>query len=97
MLKDPSKDDPTKHYTLDPGAQSSMLQQEGPDGGPLSSSSESSGSTDDGQESEAEDDPIAAAREWDPETIMYQNEKSNIVHVIAVGGADEFSCGIRRF
>ena len=32
---------------------------------------------------------------WDPDTEMYRNKKSLIVHVVAMGGADSFSCGIK--
>ena len=40
-------------------------------------------------------DPISAPREWDPDTVMYRNKKSKIVHIVAVGGAPSFSCGIQ--
>jgi len=40
-------------------------------------------------------DAVAAPRQWDPDTTMYQNRKSKIVHVVASGGAASFSCGIQ--
>ena len=58
---------------------------------PSSSSSESSDSSDEASET----DPVSQAREWDPDTIVYRNKTSLIVHVVAVGGAGSFSCGIR--
>ena len=55
-----------------------------------SSSSSSSGSA------KEQNDPIVAPRIWDPDVTMYRNIKSKVVlHIVAVGGANSFSCGIR--
>ena len=65
---------------------------------PSSSSSSESSSTDTDNEvcaSELEGDAVSQPRRWDPDTEMYRNKKSLVVHVLAVGGADSFSCGIR--
>lgn len=40
-------------------------------------------------------DEVSAPRNWDPDTVMYRNKKSKIVHVVATGGAESFSCGVR--
>lgn len=64
---------------------------------PDESSSEDTSDDSDSSESVQADshDVVVAPRSWDPDTIMYRNEKSKIVHVVAVGGAQTFSCGIR--
>ena len=62
---------------------------------PSSSSSESSDSGSDATDADLRDDPVSQPRVWDPGTIMYKNKKSLIVHVVALGGAESFSCGIR--
>ena len=36
---------------------------------------------------------MVAIREWDPNTSMYQNRKSKVVHVVA--DTSSFSCGIQ--
>ena len=61
------------------------------------SSSTSDGPDDDKSASEAGDshDPVIARRQWAPDVLMYRNVKSRIVHVVAVGGAETFSCGVR--
>lgn len=40
-------------------------------------------------------DPVVAPRTWDPEVTIYRNIRSQIVHIVAVGGAESFSCGVR--
>ena len=40
-------------------------------------------------------DSMAAPRQWAPDTTMYQNRKSKVVHVVAQGGAPSFSCGVQ--
>ena len=62
---------------------------------PSSSSSESFDSGGDVSDADLGDDPVCQSRAWDPDTIMYQNKKSLIVHVVAVRGAESFCCGIR--
>lgn len=63
--------------------------------GPLSSSSSERSQSSDENRDETERDPVASAREWDPETVMYRNKNNKIVDlVLPVGGAGSFSCGI---
>lgn len=61
------------------------------------SSSTSDSSEDDKTDSDAERglDPVSAPREWDPDFEMFRNRKSKIVHIVAVEGAESFSCGVR--
>ena len=40
-------------------------------------------------------DSMSAPRQWAPDTTMYQNCKSKVVHVVAKGGAPSFSCGVQ--
>ena len=60
-----------------------------------SSSSESSSTEEEVDSRGLVVDPVSQPRTWDPDTEMYRNKKSLVVHVIAVGGADSFSCGIK--
>lgn len=65
-----------------------------------SSSDSSSSSKDDSDKESSTDaddnfDPVAAPRNWGPDLVMYRNIKSQIVHVVAVGETDSFSCGVR--
>ena len=66
-----------------------------PNDPPSSSSSESSSTEDEIDAADLVNDPVSQPRVWDPDTEMYRNKKSLVVHVIAVGGADSFSCGIK--
>ena len=63
------------------------------------SESSSSSSPSDGEDSASEagdnPDPVIAPRQWAPDVLMYRNIKSRVVHVVAVGGAESFSCGVR--
>ena len=54
---------------------------------PDESSSEDTSDESDSSESVQGDahDVVAAPRSWDPDTIMYRNKKSKIVHVVAIG------------
>lgn len=66
-----------------------------PDSSSFSSSTDSSDSDSAGSASELEHDPVTRARVWDPDVQMYRNKKSLVVHVVAEGGAETFSCGVR--
>ena len=63
------------------------------------SESSSSSSPSDGEDSASEagdnPDPVIAPRQRAPDVLMYRNIKSRVVHVVAVGGAESFSCGVR--
>lgn len=90
--------DPKTTFVLDPTDKSEPISREDVQNGTSSSSSSSSESSD---ESESDHgmpdsvDPVVAPRTWDPDLLMYKNIKSKIVHVVAAGGADTFSCGVR--
>ena len=64
-----------------------------------SEGSSSEGSSDESSSSESAhadlNDEVVAPKTWDPDTIMYRNRRSKIVHVVASGGAESFSCGVR--
>ena len=65
---------------------------------PESSSSSSTDSLDSDSAdsaSELENDPVTRARVWDPDIQMYRNKKSLVVHVVAEGGAESFSCEVK--
>ena len=38
---------------------------------------------------------MTRSKDWGPEMLMYRNKKSLIVHAVALGGADTFSCGVK--
>ena len=80
-----------------PQEASASAQPETPADASSDSTSSSEGESDKGSAAEADDrfDPIAAPRNWDPDVVMYRNIKSQIVHIVAVGGAESFSCGVR--
>ena len=59
------------------------------------SSSESSSEAQESSGSDLEGDPVTRSKEWGPDMLMYRNKKNLIVHAVASGGADSFSCGIR--
>ena len=67
----------------------------GVDDPPSSSSSESSDSGSDATDADFRDGPVSQPRAWDPDTIMHKNKRNLIAHVVAVGGAESFSCSIR--
>ena len=60
-----------------------------------SSSSESSSESQESSESDLEGDPVTRSKDWGPEMLMYRNRKTLIVHAVASGGADTFSCGVK--
>ena len=90
--------DPKSIFTIDP-SDKAELRVESNDEKESSSSSSSSDDSSDGSESDHgmpnTVDPVVAPRKWDPDLLMYRNIKSKIVHVVAAGGADSFSCGVK--
>lgn len=60
-----------------------------------SSSGESSSDSGESSESDLEGDPVTRSKNWGPEMLMYRNKKTLIVHAVAAGGADTFSCGVK--
>ena len=88
MIQPPEREDPLEKFAV-PEEQKEIT--------PDDSSSEDTSDDSDSSDSVEADalDTVAAPRSWDPDTVMYRNKKSKIVHVVAVGGAQTFSCGIR--
>ena len=88
MIQPPEREDPLEKIAV-PEEQKEVSSDD-------SSSEDSSDDPDSSDSVEADAfDTVAAPSSWDPDTVMYRNKKSKIVHVVAVGGAQTFSCGIR--
>ena len=91
MVKEPTVTDPRSEFKFAPETREETEID--------SAESSSSSSTSDTESADAEEvtaeDPVVAPRQWDPDVEMYRNRKSLIVHVVAVGGAETFSCGVR--
>ena len=89
MVGTPGADDPKDTYRA-------KLQDADADSESSSSddTSDASGSSDASVEPEVHDE-VSAPRRWDPDIDMYRNKKRQIVHVVASGGAENFSCGVK--
>ena len=91
MVGEPSVNDPRAEFKIAPKLCGEQVTQSDDS----SSSSSTSDTVSEDDEVLATDDPVAAPREWAPDVEMYRNRKSLIVHIVAAGGADSFSCGVR--
>lgn len=91
MVREPSVNDPRSEFKI----ATELCEEQDTRSDSSSSSSSTSDAGSDDNEILAADDPVAAPRQWDPDVEMYRNRKSLIVHIVAVGGADSFSCGVR--
>lgn len=88
MIQQPEQEDPLEAFRASPEAIEAIQDE--------SSSDDTSDDTDSSDSDQADAaDAVVAPRSWDPDTVMFRNKKSKIVHVVAVGGAPTFSCGIK--
>ena len=88
MIQEPERNDPSDTFRAPPETEEAV---------PESSSSDDMSDESDSSDSGDADatDAVVAPKTWDPDTIMFRNKKSKVVHVVAVGGAQTFSCGIK--
>lgn len=88
MLQQPAREDPLESFKVQPEMEKAI---------PDESSSDDTSDYSDSSDSEQADasDAVVAPRAWDPDTDMFRNKKSKIVHVVATGGSQTFSCGIK--